>query len=97
HLAKFLVETAEDLVKPLERKWTTDRQAQYMYRAVLCPTMAYKVQGLPLKAAELTATMAPLMHFVKHKFGIPLTERWVIEMMLRLVNRIPNLCLTKHI
>ncbi|KAJ2789160.1 hypothetical protein H4R21_006813, partial [Coemansia helicoidea] len=73
HLAKFLAEAAEDLVAPFERRWLTDRQAQYLYRAVLCPTLAYKVQGLPLTAEEVTSIAAPMMRFVKHKFGVPRT------------------------
>ncbi|KAJ2860523.1 hypothetical protein GGH94_005473, partial [Coemansia aciculifera] len=44
-----------------------------MYRAVLCPVLAYKMQGVVLSKEETTAIQAPPMTMVKHKFGVPST------------------------
>ncbi|KAJ2751068.1 hypothetical protein GGI19_004719 [Coemansia pectinata] len=72
-LTEFIRGTARTLTANLGKKWITDRQAQYMYQAVLCPALAYKMQGVVLSEEEITAIQAPLMTMVKHKFGVPST------------------------
>ncbi|KAJ2499815.1 hypothetical protein GGH96_003248 [Coemansia sp. RSA 1972] len=73
-LATYFREQAEELVQPLARKWLTDRQAQYLYCAVLIPIMAYRTQCTLLNSKEIEHIQAPLLQFVKHKFGVPSTS-----------------------
>ncbi|KAJ2059610.1 hypothetical protein GGI17_004312 [Coemansia sp. S146] len=70
---EFIKGTARTLAANLGKKWITDRQAQYMYREVLCPVLAYKMQGVVLSEEEIAAIQAQLMRMVKHKFGVPNT------------------------
>ncbi|KAJ2376699.1 hypothetical protein H4S02_007852, partial [Coemansia sp. RSA 2611] len=44
-----------------------------MFRAVLIPVLAYKMQGVVLSENEITSIQAPLISMVKHKFGMPST------------------------
>ncbi|KAJ2099619.1 hypothetical protein GGI09_002692 [Coemansia sp. S100] len=69
-MSEYLKGTSWVLAASLKKKWITDRQAQYMYRAVLCPVMAYKMQGVMLSEEEITAIQAPMLKMVKHKFGV---------------------------
>ncbi|KAJ2804499.1 hypothetical protein H4R20_002484, partial [Coemansia guatemalensis] len=73
-LATFIQEQAEELIRLLACKWLTDRQAQYMYRAVLLPITAYRIQGIPLLEQEVSGIQALLLRFVKHAFGVPSTS-----------------------
>ncbi|KAJ2766441.1 hypothetical protein GGI18_006000, partial [Coemansia linderi] len=72
-LINFLKSTAQTMAAEFERKWITDRQTQYMFRAVLIPVLAYKMQGVVLSENEITSIQAPLISMVKHKFGVPST------------------------
>ncbi|KAJ2804071.1 hypothetical protein H4R20_002647, partial [Coemansia guatemalensis] len=44
-----------------------------MYRAVLLPITAYRIQGILILEQEVTGIQAPLLRFVKHAFGVPST------------------------
>ncbi|KAJ2014536.1 hypothetical protein GGI06_003529, partial [Coemansia sp. S85] len=72
-LINFLKSTAQMMAAEFERKWITDRQTQYMFRVVLIPVLAYKMQGVVLSENEITSIQALLISTVKHKFGVPST------------------------
>ncbi|KAJ2691655.1 hypothetical protein H4218_006452, partial [Coemansia sp. IMI 209128] len=72
-MVNFLKATATTLAANLAKKWIFGRIAQYMYRAVLCPLMSYKMQGAVLTEADTTAIQAPMIAMVKQKFGVPST------------------------
>ncbi|KAJ2004913.1 hypothetical protein H4R26_002256, partial [Coemansia thaxteri] len=73
----LLVEEARDfvdgLIEGLKQRRLTDRICQLYARAVLMPTVAYRLMGQALLPAEQERIAAPIYKWVKHGFGLPNT------------------------
>ncbi|KAJ2383773.1 hypothetical protein GGI23_007073, partial [Coemansia sp. RSA 2559] len=63
----------EDLVAGVQRHRITDRIGQMYCRAVLFPTVVYRLMGQPLLDSELKKIEGPIVRFLKHAFGMPST------------------------
>ncbi|KAJ2219806.1 hypothetical protein IWW45_009255 [Coemansia sp. RSA 485] len=63
----------EDITGSISRRRLTDRICQMFTRAVLIPTVAYRLMGQPLLPTEIRHIESPMLVFTKHGFKLPST------------------------